>query len=141
MGRVLGIDYGTKRIGTALSDEAKHSAFPHTILSVTHDADAVRQLKQLIDSEDIDGVVIGLPLDQNGDEGLMAGRVRQFGEQLGQVSHHSIAYQDERMTSRISQQRMQTHTTTRTSRGALDAIAAQEILQTYLERTYGPAEY
>lgn len=139
MGRVLGIDYGTKRIGTALSDENKRSAFPHTILLVSNDIDAVRQLVAITGVEDIDDIVIGLPLDQNGHEGPMAQQVRQFGNLLEPACHLSIAYQDERMTSRISQQRMQSHTTTRTSRGVLDAIAAQEILQTYLERTYGSA--
>ncbi len=141
MARILGIDYGLQRVGVAISDESNNSAFPRTTLQRTDDQSIIARLQTMCDTDDIGTIVLGLPLDQHGEEGPMAHTVRAFGVALSQATGVHVAYQDERLTSRLSTQLL--HGAGRSARqqrgGQTDAIAAQQILQTYLDRCHESA--
>src|SRR5213592_4787829 len=83
-GRLMGVDWGERRIGLALSDETQTLAQPLTTL--TRRAGKrfpMRQLVALLDTHAVTGVVVGLPLDERGDEGAPARSARQLAAAIG----------------------------------------------------------
>lgn len=133
MARILGLDYGTKRIGVAVSSETNTSAFPLQTISRVSDAQALEEIRALATEYDIAQIVVGLPLDQHGAEGTMAHTVKAFASQLRSVA--SVEYIDERFTSRMSHDQMHgAGRTEKEQRAIVDQIAAQNILQLYLDQ-------
>lgn len=138
MGAVLGIDYGEKRIGLAISTEDKSFTFPRDTITRVTNEQSIAAIKQLCDNENVTEVVLGLPLDQNGDEGTAAQSVRRFGDSLAEKLGMTMQYQDERFSSTESKQQLRSAGAKEKSmRGQVDQGAAVLILQTYLERVYG----
>lgn len=84
MARLLGIDYGTVRVGLALSDPSQLLAFPKEV--VAHD-NAVARIQQLVIDEEVEGVVVGLPMPLTGGESAMTQQARAFADVLaGELS-------------------------------------------------------
>ncbi len=98
--KVLAIDYGTKRIGLAISDELRMLARPIGIIEQS--ANAIGDLLALIEKEQVGCVLLGLPTSLNGSDSEMTKQVRSFGEKLFAkldlltIEHH---FHDERLTS------------------------------------------
>ena len=132
--RILALDYGTKRIGVALSDELGWTAQPlETLERRTLDRDFAH-IQQLVNAHDVREVVIGLPLRLNGEEGPAVQAVHQFVDRLGEVLSVPIVMWDERMTTRSAEELLIAADVSRKKRkGVVDRVAAAILLQSYLE--------
>jgi len=134
--RILGIDYGTKRVGIAVSDESEFLASPRETLlrSKSLDADLAR-LKTLIDEEGIALVVVGLPINMDGTHGPMAEEAEAFASKLQDVSGLQVEFYDERLTSAEAERVLIEADVSRSKRKDLrDSLAATLILQGFLDR-------
>jgi putative holliday junction resolvase len=127
--RLLGIDYGVKRIGLAISDDSETIANAIAPLVVTGEADALQKISQTISEKQIAKVILGLPVSMSGQEELQAQEVKKFGAKLARLIRQQIDYVDERLTS--SQSR--TMLAGAGKNYSLDSASAQIILQTYLD--------
>ncbi len=134
MPRILGIDYGTKRVGAALSDPGRSIAFPvevYALRGARHDAGHYREL---VEENDVERIVIGLPLHTSGREGQSAALARTFGDWLTEVTGRPVIYHDERYSTVEAEQRLIDAGLKREKRKALrDQLAAQIMLQGYLD--------
>jgi len=130
--RYLAIDYGLRRTGLAVCDAEETMAFP---LDVLHgQKDLVQRIGQIVVSERIDAIVLGLPLNMDGSRGPQAQQVLAFAQQLKQRIGIAIHLQDERLSSFGAQEKLQaTGLSKAKQRERLDAIAAAEILQAFLD--------
>jgi putative Holliday junction resolvase len=130
--RYLAIDYGRKRTGLAVCDAQETMAFP---LDVLHDQkNLVQRIEQIIASEHIDAIVVGLPLNMDGSQGAQVKQVLAFARQLEQHAGIPIYFQDERLSSFGAAEKLQaTGLSKAKQRERLDAVAAAEILQAFLE--------
>ena len=93
----MGIDYGTKRIGIAISDASGSLAFPKKIIS--SGADALRDIVALIHDEEVEAVVVGNSLDNAGNRNMLMEDVDVFIEQLHALTGIPISLTDERFSS------------------------------------------
>ena len=134
MTRILGLDFGTRRIGAAVSDPGHTIAFPLELHERRGpDLDA-RHYRELLEENDVDRIVVGLPLHTSGREGELARAARAFGEWLGRLSGLPVIYFDERYTTVEAEHRLIDAGLTRQKRKALrDKLAAQIMLQSYLD--------
>ena len=98
-GRLLGVDYGTVRVGLAVSDPDRIIASPlATYARRDQEADA-RFLRELVQTESIVGLVVGLPVHLSGREGQKAAAARAFGAWLARTTGLPVAFYDERFTT------------------------------------------
>jgi putative Holliday junction resolvase len=134
MGRVLGLDFGTRRVGAALSDPRRKIATP---LEVHHRRDMAgdeRHYEELVRAHDIDRIVIGLPLHTSGQAGTSAALARRFGERLAEATGITVVFHDERFTTVEAEEALISAGLKRRRRkGLRDMIAAQILLQNYLD--------
>lgn len=117
--KVLAVDYGSKRIGLAVSDE-KGRAMPFGAIEA---ATAIDKIKLVCGKEEISIIVLGLPKSMSGEEGKQAEKVRGFGTQLQEAVDIPIEYIDERLTSKVAVQSVGRDR---------DIEAARLILESYL---------
>jgi putative holliday junction resolvase len=133
-GRLAGIDYGTVRIGVAISDPGRILASPYenyTRRSSEQDADYFRRVVQ---GEQIAGFVVGLPVHGGGEESQKSREARRFGQWLQDVTGRPVQFYDERYTSARALELLSAAELTKKKRQKrLDMIAAQIILAAYLE--------
>lgn len=131
----MGIDFGKARIGIALSDPLSIIASPfQTYVRVSFEKD-LKYLSNLIKEKNIDTVVFGLPLQMDGEEGQMAKDTRFFADSLKEHNNVKIVFEDERLTSVEAEELLINANVKRKERKMLiDKIAAQIILEQYLER-------
>lgn len=135
-GALLGVDYGKRRIGIATCNAEQTIAVPvETWTCRTPDLDA-RRFRELVADYRIKGIVIGLPLmPQSGDESQQAAVARNFGEWLRAITNLPIAYWDERYSSAAAETLLWSRgESPGRNKGRLDGLAAQVILQGYLDR-------
>lgn len=133
--RLLGLDLGAKTIGLALSDAGLAIASPlETLKRTKFTADAVA-LKRLIDTHNVGGLVLGLPINMDGTEGPRCQSTRQFAANLLEKFDIPIAFQDERLsTAAVERVLIEEADMTRKRRGAVvDKLAAAYILQGALD--------
>jgi putative Holliday junction resolvase len=131
--RYLAIDYGLKRTGLALCDSAETIASPYDVLQ--GQKGLAQRIGQIVASENVEAVVLGLPLNMDDSEGPQAKRVRVFAKELESQVRVPIHFQDERLSSFGAEQKLEEIGLTRgKKRARLDALAAAEILQAFLER-------
>ena len=123
--RFLGIDYGTKRVGTALSDEDGQLAFPKSVLSNTDSL--VDEIKKICAEENISGVVIGESRDLDGTPNPLMKDIEIFMEELKKEINIPLYLEPEFLTSHQAQK-------IQGKNKMLDASAAAIILQSYLDR-------
>jgi putative Holliday junction resolvase len=134
MTRILGIDYGTRRVGAALSDPGGTIAFPVDVYELRgREADA-RHYRELVEENDVGRIVVGLPLYSSGREGELARRARSFGDWLAAVTGRPVVCFDERYSTVEAEQRLIDAGVTRQKRkGLRDKLASQIMLQGYLD--------
>lgn len=132
-GRLLGIDYGVKRLGLALSTPEQNLSTPlETLVRHGQAADA-RRISELIADYRIVGCVVGLPLHMNGDEGQSARQARDFGRWLGETVGLPVVFWDERCSSAAADDWMIAADLSRHKRrGLRDQLAAHVILESFL---------
>jgi putative holliday junction resolvase len=139
LGRVAGIDFGTVRIGIAISDPGRSIASPlenYTRRGLEQDA---RRFQRLVAEEGITLFVVGLPIHLDGQESKISQEARQFGQWLGELTGIPVEFFDERFTSHEAEQHLLAADMTRKRRKQrLDMLAAQIMLVAYLES--GPSK-
>jgi len=133
-GRVAGIDFGTVRIGIALSDPARTIASPYENYTRRGTEQDAKRLKQLVDDEAVTLLVVGLPVHLDGRESQKSSEARQFGQWLAEATGVAVEFFDERFTTSEAEQ----HLTGAGLRGRrrkqrIDMVAAQLMLSAYLE--------
>ena len=131
--RILALDYGTKRIGVALSDELGWTAQPlETFERRTLDRD-VAHIASLVNTHEVGQVVLGFPLQLNGREGPAVQAMREFAVRLEQSLSVPLVLWDERMTTKAAEELLIAADVSRKKRkGAVDRVAAAILLQSYL---------
>lgn len=134
-GRVLGIDFGHKRIGLALSDSLRMVATPLETVDGESQKKATRRIREILEEQGVSEIVLGLPLHMNGDEGELAQDARAFGEKLEkQVPALKVHFQDERMSSMEAERALQLGGAKAGRKKEMrDQLAAQLILQSWLD--------
>lgn len=134
-GRLLGLDFGTKRVGLAVSTPEQHIASPiETYIRRSAQVD-VEYYKSVIRNYNIVGIVVGLPMHMSGDEGGKAREARAYGAWIKQITGLPVTYWDERYSSVIAEEYLLSAELTKKKRKAfIDQVAAQVFLQSYLER-------
>ncbi len=134
MGRILGLDFGTRRVGAALSDPRGLIATPLEVYerrSEKHDADHYRHL---VEEDGVIRIVVGLPLHTGGSEGELARLAREFGGWIGGVTDRPVYYYDERYSSREAEEALRaTGMKSKDRKARRDMLAAQIMLQCYLD--------
>ena len=135
MARYLGIDYGSKRIGLAVGDCGAGIASPLATIYVRGStADHVRDVVAYASDYEIAAFVVGLPLNMDGTEGDQAKVTRAFADTLARATGLPVHYHDERLSSVAARELMLPAGLTRKKRKArLDRVAAQVILQSFLD--------
>lgn len=131
-GTVIGIDYGTRRIGVAASDPARTTSFPVAVVDV--DDDMWDRLVELIETRQATLLVVGLPVGLSGTEGTSAGAARALGRELAERTGLPLEFADERFTTRSAEQLLVASNVKRRKRRAVvDSMAASVMLQNYLD--------
>ena len=139
-GCVLGLDYGSRRIGLAVSDPAGVFAFPAGALERTQLAQDLLTLGALIAERGVTRIVVGLPLHMSGRSGPEAAAARAFAQALGEATGLPVDLLDERWTSREAERSLRDAPGRRKqSKGSVDSVAATLLLRSYLERERGAA--
>jgi putative holliday junction resolvase len=136
MARVLGLDYGSVRIGVALSDPLK--IFAQGFTTIDNTPRFFEELNRIIDEKDVTLIVVGLPLNLKGERGFKSEEVDEFIVRLKTKTGVEIVQWDERFTSKIAQQTilsMGTKKMKRREKGKVDEIAAAVMLQGFLDQT------
>lgn len=132
-GRLLGVDFGTVRVGLAVSDADRILASPLTTYTRQGDADAAYFTK-VIASEAVVGLVVGLPLHTGGEEGIKAKEARQYGAWLQRVTQLPVIFWDERYTTAAAEDALwDAGLSHKKRKDRRDRVAAQLILQGFLD--------
>jgi putative Holliday junction resolvase len=134
VGHILGVDYGTKRLGFAISDEAHIIATPHSVARVTSLNDAVAAAARLCAEQDVEMAVVGMPYNMDGSIGPAAEAARKFMDRLKDKTGLPVEPFDERLTtSMVERALVESDAGRATRREVRDKLAAQVILQGYLD--------
>jgi putative Holliday junction resolvase len=133
--RILAIDYGSRRLGVAISDPMNIIA--QGLPTVNNDRQVYEQLRLIIKTHPVGCIVVGMPYNLKGESGMKAKEVEEFIERLRAEVEVPITTWDERFTSKLAQNAMRemgTKKTKRERKGAVDQIASVLLLQSYLDR-------
>ncbi len=134
MPRTLGVDYGERRVGLAISDELGIMALPLDILPVQSSKHMIRDVLRLCQEKQVAVIVVGLPLNMDGSRGPAVEAVERFVNELRRQGDLPVEVWDERMSSRQVERMLIDSDVSRSRRkGLVDKLAAQVILQSYLD--------
>ena len=130
---MLGIDFGTKRVGVAVADEETRFARPLEVIDVTKH-DPIERVVELVDDLNVKLIVVGKPLGLSGKEGPAVAAQSVFLGELRAAVTVDVREHDERLTTILADQQMRAAGLKRDAQKQLrDAIAAQVMLQGYLD--------
>ncbi len=133
-GRLAGIDYGTVRIGVAVSDARQTLASPFENYTRRGEKADAEFFRHFVKEEAISAFVVGLPVHLSGDESAKSVEARTFGAWLNKTTGLPVEYFDERFTSVEAERYLGAAKMTKKQRkDRLDKIAAQILLSAYLE--------
>ncbi len=144
--RTLAIDFGTRRIGLAMSDEGGRFATPVDVLHVSSPDQAVPTILALILKEGVERLVVGLPLNMDDSIGPSARSTMAWARNLAIESATILIFVDERLSSFAAEQDLNDRKrggekmTRKQKKGKLDALAAQGFLQAFLDGKLGAIE-
>ncbi|MGH7460225.1 MAG: Holliday junction resolvase RuvX [Longimicrobiales bacterium] len=138
MGRILGIDFGSRRVGLAISDPTATIAQPlPTLTRRVGKRPPVAAVTALAQQYEVSEIVIGLPLSLQGDETDWTAEVREFGAKVADRTGVPVSWLDERMTSVLAEKTVRSLGLKRSERerkDRVDTAAALLILQAFLDR-------
>lgn len=130
--RILGVDLGQARIGVAVSDEL--GLLAHPVETIAAGKDAARRIAQIVQEKDAERVVIGLPRHMNGSVGAGATDALAFARTVQGLVSCEVVTWDERLTTTAANRALrESGRKSRDSRKFVDQVAAQMILQGYLD--------
>ena len=135
--RAMGVDYGKRRIGLAVSDPTGTLATPiDTLVRRKGKRPPLKRMAEIARERDVDMLVVGLPLDLKGNENEWCAEVRQVGDALALRLEVPMAYVDERFSSVQAEQAIRSiglRKRAREDKARVDAAAAAVILQSWLD--------
>ncbi len=135
MERLMGLDVGDKTIGVALSDLLMITAQGLTTIKRTNFKADIQELRKIIDEYKVTKIVIGMPKMMNGTIGIQGEKVISFTEKLKEKIDLPTDFQDERLTTALSEKILISADVKRNKRKeVIDKLAAVQILTTYMER-------
>ena len=133
MSPILGLDFGRARIGVAMSDDLQLLA--HPLETIPANQQSASRVSEIVREKKIDHVVAGIPRQMNGQIGSAATEVLNFVEKLRAILPCPVITWDERLTTAAAHRALRdAGKKTRQTRGYVDQVAAQMILQSYLDR-------
>jgi putative Holliday junction resolvase len=133
VGRILGIDLGTRRVGLALTDPLRTFASPLTTLTFVSEKSLAEEIMKLCAQRDVELIVIGMPYEGDGSEGDGCARSRRIQRRLEAYGFRTVLH-DETWTSRDAEAVLRgVGKNRRNAKEAVDMIAASLILRDYLE--------
>ncbi len=136
--RVMAVDFGTVRIGTAISDELKMFASPYKVVAAS--PDALRELASIALEKEVELVIIGMPYALDGSESAMTLQTKAFATKLRPLLRCPLEEWDESFSSRSAAERMRgagMKKKKRQQKGTADTWAAAVVLQEYLDSVRG----
>ncbi|MET3558559.1 putative Holliday junction resolvase [Streptococcus rupicaprae] len=138
--RIMGLDVGSKTVGVAVSDPLGFTAQGLEIIPIDEAKSefGLERLAELIKQYQVTKIVIGLPKNMNNTEGPRVEASRAYGDMVAERFGLAVDYQDERLTT-VAAERMlveQADLSRNKRKKVIDKLAAQLILQNYLERTF-----
>jgi putative holliday junction resolvase len=132
----MGLDYGEKRVGVAVSDPDGIIAMPYYVIEVTGEKALLAEIKKVCEATNAEAIVVGLPINMNGTAGPMAEKVGKFVEKLAELTDLPVEKWDERLTTSMAERSLLEADMSRAKRKKVrDMISAQIILQSYLDMT------
>ena len=132
--RVLSIDFGEKRIGLALSDSLGLIASPLEVFEYSSREKALDRIAETIKRKEANEVIVGLPLEMNGNRGVKAKEAEEFADSLRKIINIPVFCWDERLTTAEAQRALLEANMSRAGRRQrTDMVAAALLLQSYLE--------
>ena len=133
-GRVLGVDYGERRLGLAVSDPLGITAQPAGTVTISNPREALHAVAEAVEHHAAVHVVVGLPRSMRGGIGPKAREVIRFVAVFERTASVPVSLWDERLTSASAERVLdEGGVSARDRRGKVDAVAAQLILQSYLD--------
>lgn len=138
--RIMGLDVGSKTVGVAISDPLGFTAQGLEIIKINEEADefGFDRLGELVKQYKVDKFVVGLPKNMNNTEGPRVEASKSYGEKITTLFNLPVEYQDERLTT-VQAERMlveQADVSRGKRKKVIDKLAAQLILQNYLDRMF-----
>ena len=138
--RIMGLDVGSKTVGVAISDPLGFTAQGLEIIQINEDQEefGFERLGALVSEYKVDKFVIGLPKNMNNTSGPRVEASQAYGEKVAELFGLPVDYQDERLTT-VAAERMlieQADVSRSKRKKVIDKLAAQLILQNYLDRNY-----
>lgn len=133
-GKYLAVDFGDRRVGLAISDLDKEIAFPRDCLEYKSLRGLVKQIEEFCEEEQIIKVIIGLPIEMDGNFGYRVTQTQKFGDKLKEaINPIAVEYFDERLTTKESIKKLhQQGFKVKEQKGQRDMVSAQIILEGYL---------
>ena len=134
-GKLLGVDFGLKRVGLAVCDGMHILATPLPVYHTKSMRNSIDHVARVAREQEVFGVVVGLPLNLDGTESVQSGRARAFAKNLGKVSGLPVELFDERLTTVEADELLLEAGVTRAAERAklVDSMAAKVILQGYID--------
>lgn len=133
--RYLGLDLGTKTLGLAISDRTGIIASFYDSFRYIDEDELISKISSIVDKENIDVLVLGLPRNMDGSLGFRAEETLDFKKKLEEVIKKEIVLQDERLTTRVATDVLISADMSRKKRkNVIDGVSAVVILQSYLDR-------
>ncbi|WP_141348509.1 Holliday junction resolvase RuvX [Streptococcus equinus] len=138
--RIMGLDVGSKTVGVAISDPLGFTAQGVEIIQIDEEAGefGFERLGELVKQYNVDKFVVGLPKNMNNTEGPRVEASKAYGDQIKELFDIPVDYQDERLTT-VQAERMlveQADVSRGKRKKVIDKLAAQLILQNYLDRMF-----
>ena len=138
--RIMGLDVGSKTVGVAISDPLGFTAQGVEIIKIDEEAGefGFERLGELVKQDKVDKFVVGLPKNMNNTEGPRVEASKAYGDQIKELFNIPVDYQDERLTT-VQAERMlveQADVSRGKRKKVIDKLAAQLILQNYLDRMF-----
>ena len=129
----MGLDYGTRRVGVALSDVLHLTAQPHAVLDADPNA-LPAQLRRLTEEHEVESIVVGLPMNLAGDETHSAAGARELADLAARATGLPVTMADERFTTKTAERTLiAANVQRRRRKQVVDKMAAAVMLQAYLD--------
>lgn len=133
-GRVAALDYGMARIGVAVADDLGLLAHPRPFVAAKPPARALAEILRFVRQEGVTQLLLGLPRNMDGSEGMAARRVRKFAESLEEKVRVPVEFVDERLSTVEAQLRLHAAgKSEKSSRTLIDSASAAILLQSWLD--------
>ncbi len=131
---LLGLDFGDKRIGVAVSDKSKTIATPIITIKRKGVLKDIEKLLSILEEYDVGGIILGMPLSLDGSENERTEKVRKFAKELNKCKDIKIAFHDERYSSDVIYKELRKNSISKDKiKKKIDQMAASYILQGFLD--------